>query len=81
MEFNKDKVDEYTLALLYLVMWEENNYARMAWKNFDWDTMNRLCEKGYIFDPKNKSKSVAVTEEGFNKAKELFQKFFGEGNE
>ncbi|MGO9145457.1 MAG: DUF6429 family protein [Desulfomonilia bacterium] len=81
MKFDKDKVDEYTLALLYLVMWEEKDYGARAWKSFDWGTMDRLCEKGYIFDPKNKSKSVAVTEEGLNKAKELFYKFFGEGNE
>jgi len=81
MEFNKDKVDEYALALLYLVMWKEKHIGARAWKSFDWDTMNRLCEKGYILDPKNKSKSVLVTEEGFKKAKELFQKFFGEGNE
>ena len=81
MNFDKDKVDEYTLALLYLVMWKESDYGSRAWKSFDWDTMNRLCDKGYILDPKNKSKSVVVTEEGFNKAKELFHKFFGEGIE
>ncbi|MBN2298299.1 MAG: hypothetical protein JXM72_06870 [Deltaproteobacteria bacterium] len=81
MEFNKDKVDEYTLALLYLVMWEEKHYGARAWKSFDWDTMDRLCEKGFVHDPKNKSKSVAVTEKGFEKAKKLFNKFFGEGNE
>jgi len=78
MKFDKDKIDEYTLALLYLVMWKENDYGSRAWKCFEWDTMDRLCEKGFILDPKNKSKSVAVTEEGFNKAKELFNKYFGE---
>lgn len=76
MNFDKEKVDEYTLALLYLVMWEEKHYGTRAWKGFDWDTMDRLCEKGFIHDPKSKSKSVAVTQKGFEKAKELFHKFF-----
>jgi len=40
--------------------------------------MDRLGEKGYISDPKGKAKSVVVTEEGFKKAEELFQKFFAE---
>lgn len=81
MKFDKNKVDEYTLALLYLVMWEEKHYGPRAWKSFDWDTMNRLCEKGFIHDPKSTSKSVVVTQMGFEKAKELFHKFFGENNE
>jgi hypothetical protein len=41
--------------------------------------LDHLCEKGYLLDPKTKAKSVAVTEEGYQKAKELFFKFFGEG--
>ena len=79
MEYHQDKVDEMTLALLYLVMHmriEEGSGAR-AWKSFDWDTMNRLHEKGWIADPKKKAKSVGVTEEGFKKAEALFGKHFG----
>lgn len=34
MEYDKDKVDEATLALLYLVMWKEETLHR-AWKSFD----------------------------------------------
>jgi len=46
MNYDEDKVDEYTLALLYLVTHqrEEGSGAR-AWKGFDWDTMNRLQKK------------------------------------
>ncbi|MDD2241352.1 MAG: DUF6429 family protein [Kiritimatiellae bacterium] len=76
MEYDKDKIDEATLALLYLVMWKEYDWHR-AWKSFDWDSMNRLHEKGFISDPKGKAKSVGVTEEGAHKAKELFDNFFG----
>ena len=45
MEYDKEKVDEYTLALLFLVMHDENEHGARAWKGFDWDTMNRLHER------------------------------------
>jgi len=76
MEYDKDKVDEYTLALLFLVMHDESAHGARAWKGFDWDTMNRLHDKGFIGNPVSKAKSVVVTPEGCSKAKELFEKFF-----
>ena len=76
MDYDKDKVDEYTLALLFLVAWQERGYAR-AWKGFDWDTMNRLHEKGFISEPKGKAKSVGLTPQGMAKAEELFETHFG----
>lgn len=76
MEYDKDKIDEMTLALLWLVMWRDQ-YGDRAWKGFDWDTMDRLHQKGYISDPKGKAKSVAVTSEGREKAEELFLMHFG----
>jgi hypothetical protein len=39
--------------------------------------MERLHEKGYISDPHGKAKSVAMSEEGFDRAKKLFSEFFG----
>ena len=80
MEYNKDKVDEMTLALLYLVMHEESEFGARAWKGFDWDTMNRLHDKGFIGDPVSKAKSVIVTPKGCKKAKELFEKHFAKGD-
>ncbi len=76
MQINKDAIDEMTLALMYLVMWKERQMGTRAWKGFDWDTMNRLYEKGYIGNPKGKAKSVYVTEEGSKQAQELFEKHF-----
>jgi hypothetical protein len=35
-----------------------------VWKSFDWDVMNRLHEKGFISDPVDKAKAVALTDEG-----------------
>ncbi len=66
-----------TLALLYLTTYEDK-YSLRAWKNLDWDTMNRLFEKGYISNPVGKNKSVAFTETGANLSEELFKKFFTE---
>jgi len=76
MKFDENKVDDATLALISLVM-EKDKYGVRAWKSFDWDTMNRLHEKGYISDPKSKAKSVAVTEEGERQAEKLFEQMFG----
>jgi hypothetical protein len=76
MEFDTDKVDEATLALLYLVMWREHD-EHHAWKTFDWNTMARLHDKGLISDPRGKSKSLEMTEVGARDARELFEKMFG----
>ena len=77
MDFDRDKVDEATLALLWLVFHEDRDGTTRAWKSFDWGTMDRLFEKGYISDPKRKTRSVAVRSEGVRKAEELLKKHFG----
>ncbi len=77
MEYDEEKVDEYTLALLYLVTHNrEEGFGARAWKGFDWDTMNRLHGKGFILNPVGKAKSVGMSEKGFKKAEELFRKHF-----
>lgn len=78
MDYDKQKVDEMTLALLYLVMHGKRGEER-AWKGFDWETMNRLHEKGFISDPRSKAKSVQMTMEGAERAAELFQRYFHAG--
>ena len=79
MEYNKDRVDDYTLALLYLVTHDrQERLGARAWKGFDWDTMNRLHDKGLITNPASKAKSVGMTEEGCKKSEMLFNKFFME---
>jgi hypothetical protein len=76
MKFDENKVDDATLALLWLTMAKDSGETR-SWKGFDWDTMNRLYEKGLIENPINKAKSVIVTEEGEKRARELFEQMFG----
>ncbi|MFZ0452815.1 MAG: DUF6429 family protein [Ignavibacteriaceae bacterium] len=75
MEYNKHKIDEMVLALLYLTSFTEKNLTR-AWKGHDWETLNRLHEKGFISDPKSKAKSVVLSKEGAKKSEELFKKYF-----
>ena len=75
MDYDKDKVDEMVLALLFLTSFEEKIGVK-AWKGHDWDSLNRLYEKGYISDPKSKAKSIAIFEEGYKLSKELFKKYF-----
>ena len=76
MEYDKDKVDEMVLAILYLTTSKED-YGFRAWKGMDWDAMNRLHEKEYISNPRSKAKSVVLTEEGVKLSEELFKKHFG----
>jgi Domain of unknown function (DUF6429) len=77
MEYDKDKVDEMVLALLYLTMFGEDQYGARAWKSHDWDAMDRLHAKGYISDPKSKAKSVTVSVGGVKRSRKLFEKHFG----
>jgi hypothetical protein len=75
MDYDTEKVDEMALALLFLTYFEEYG-ATKAWKGMAWEVSNRLYEKEYIHDPKNKNKSVVFTKDGYKKCKELFIKHF-----
>lgn len=77
--YNTDKVDDTVLALLCLTMFQEYGVTR-AWKGHDWEVLNRLYEKGYIDDPKNKNKSVILTQEGVQQAQKLFTELFSVNN-
>lgn len=73
MEYDKNKVDDMVLALLFLTQCGGGR----AWKGHDWDALGRLHEKGMILDPVGKAKSVVLTEEGEKRCEELFFKHFG----
>jgi len=72
LDYDEDKVDDAVLALMYLTIHDRVR----AWKGFDWDALNRLHEQGFIADPKNKTKSVVLTEEGLARSEELFEQLF-----
>ena len=77
MEYDKDKVDEMVLALLWLTAFDEDQFGTRAWKSHDWGTLDRLHEKGYISDPKSKAKSVVLSVEGSERSRKLFERHFG----
>ena len=72
MEYDRDKVDEMVLALLWITPAGDGR----VWKGHDWDTLNRLHAKGYISDPKSKAKSVVLTEKGKRLSQEVFERHF-----
>ncbi|MCW7551596.1 DUF6429 family protein [Endozoicomonas gorgoniicola] len=72
MKVDEEKIDDAGLALLHLTLHDDFR----AWKQLDFDLMNRLHEKGFIEDPINKTKSVVFTEAGLKKSEELFRKLF-----
>lgn len=75
LEIDEEKVDETVLALLYLTSFKDKPCLR-AWKSHDWESLDRLHEKGYISDPATKAKSVVLTEEGAKRSRALFEKYF-----
>ena len=75
MELDEEKVDEAVLALLHLTTFKDKPRWR-AWKGHNWDSLDRLHQKGYISDPATKAKSVLLTEEGLQLSQVLFEKHF-----
>jgi hypothetical protein len=75
MDYDTDKIDDMVLALLCLTLHEEYGATR-AWKGHDWDVLERLCQKGWILDPKNRAKSVVLTDDGLARARQLFETYF-----
>jgi hypothetical protein len=72
LDIDTKKIDETVLALLYLTLHDGSR----AWKGFDWDTMNRLHQKGFISDPVGRAKSVDLTDEGLRESERLFKQLF-----
>lgn len=75
MEIDEEKVDQAVLALLHLTTFKDKPCWR-AWKGHNWDSLDRLHQKGYISDPATKAKSVLLTEEGLKLSQVLFEKHF-----
>jgi hypothetical protein len=77
MSINTAAIDDAVLALLYLTLHDKF----CAWKNFDWNVMDRLHERGLIDNPVSKAKSVWLTHEGLKESERLFKQLFtDEGN-
>lgn len=75
MNIDEDQIDDVVLALLQLTA-HCDAYATRAWKGQSWEVMERLHKKGWISDPKGKTKSVGFTEEGLLRSQMLFDLLF-----
>jgi hypothetical protein len=73
MEMNK-VLEDLTLLLIYLTSWTEKMsigvQVQRSWKGYDFDTLDALMEKDYIYGSK-RSKSVYLTDEGVDRARNL----------
>ncbi|MGO9007592.1 MAG: DUF6429 family protein [Beijerinckiaceae bacterium] len=72
MKLDETKIDDAVLALLRLGLHDECR----AWKGFDWDAMARLHAKGFIANPRGKTKSVILTDAGLTRSEDLLQRLF-----
>jgi hypothetical protein len=79
MKYDPTKIDEAALALLGAFAWTEHGLTH-AWKGIDFEVSDRLFEKGLIYDPKCKAKSLVLTEEGVAAAQAAAEKLFGTGS-
>lgn len=73
----RKKVKEFTLMLLHLTSWEENEFGmqyRKSWKGYDFGILDELTE-GDLIRGGHRSTSVMMTDEGINKAKELLKQY------
>jgi hypothetical protein len=73
VKLDTDRIDNAILALLHLGL---HDGAR-AWKSFDWDSLARLHEKGYITDPVGRAKAVTFSAEGLRESERLLESLFG----
>ena len=78
-ELDNAEIDDAVLASLALGIHGTNDLPR-AWKSHDWDTLSRLHDAGFIYDPVGKAKSVAFTPDGLKRSQELLHSVFGKNS-
>lgn len=78
MKPNAGKIDDAALALLQLAAFTEGGEFTVTrtWKGHAWEVLDRPHQKGLISDPKNKNKSMTLTDLGRRRSEQLFQKLF-----
>jgi hypothetical protein len=73
MDYDKDKVDELAMALMFLTTSKIGSGGR-SWRGFDAATLERLHAKGWISDPNAKGTSLMLSPEGMATAEAAFHK-------
>lgn len=72
MKLDDRKIDEAVLALLAVFSFDEGR----AWKGFSWEVMERLHAQGLISNPRGKTKSVVLSEEGLRQGQAIAARMF-----
>ncbi len=72
--YDKEKIEFAILAIFGALEFENGR----VWKNYRFEILDSLHEKGLIDNPSGKSKSIYLTNKGYSKAKTLAEEFFGE---
>ena len=78
MDYDADKVDEATLALLFLGLTRTPTGGR-AWKTFDLKALERLHRKGWIAAPRMREISVEFTPAGVRQAEAACRRLLQDG--
>jgi hypothetical protein len=76
VNYDSAKIDDAVLALLHLNM-HRGALEPRAWKSFDWDSLERLHERGLISSPRTTAKSVVLSAEGVAACKAACERLFG----
>jgi len=74
-DLDRDALGDAALALMALTL---HDHGR-AWKQYPWEVTDLLHEKGMIADPRNKAKSVVLTEQGEARALQVLRERFARG--
>ena len=77
MEYDNKLIEEAVLALLATFSFDNGN----AWKGFDFETMSRLHEHGFISYPVNKKKSIWLTADVLEQGRRIADRLFGVGTQ
>ncbi|MEA3339535.1 MAG: DUF6429 family protein, partial [Chloroflexota bacterium] len=71
-------LEELTLLVIYLSSWEEQVApgftVQRAWKGYLFEVLDKLEEQGYISQTR-RAKSLTLTEEGMQRARELAARY------
>lgn len=75
----RDALKELTMILMYLSKFTPDkkfNFGLdMTWKGYDFNVINELDEEDYIRQGSRRSKSVLITKDGEQLARELLEKY------
>lgn len=84
----QEAIDDLSLALMYLTRFgdrEGRHYDEIFWKGYDFDSVERLDNEGFIVNPKRKRggdyKYAYLTEKGRIRAREILDEYSMEDRE